>query len=213
MAAKKPVLALAGVPRVDLMPTSEVERRERVALTRTWALLAMAALVIGGLVIGGAFALKLVSDQQLAAERARTTVLLTELQSFSDVAAAITTQRQLEDFRASAMGTDTDWAAMLHLVTRATPADVTMLDFTLNPATAVLEDPTSGVGYSGLLTLSAGSADAQAATVQALRAVPGVLAVDAATLYQGGEDGFEFTVTIAFDQSVFSGAYTNGTEN
>lgn len=213
MATKKPVLALAGVPRINLLPRLEVERRERISLTRTWVLLALASLVVGVLVIGGAFTLKLVADQQLVAEQARTTNLLTELQSYSDVSKAISTQGELEQFRATAMGTDTDWTAMLHLVTGATPAGVTMLEFTLNPAASVLEDPTSGVGYSGLLTFSAPGADAQAATVRALRAVPGVLAVDAATLYQGGEAGFEFTVTIAFDQSVFTGAYKKGAQN
>ncbi|KRA23035.1 hypothetical protein ASD65_00325 [Microbacterium sp. Root61] len=213
MAAKKPVLALAGVPRVNLMPRAETDRRERISLTRTWSLLAVAALVVGVLTIGGAFALKLLADQHLAAEQARTTGLLTELQSYSDVSAAIATQRGLEEFRTSAMGTDTDWTAMLHLVTSAIPAEVTMLEFSLNPAASVLEDPTSGAGYSGLLTFSAASADAQAATVQALRLVPGILAVDAATLYQGGEAGFEFTVTISFDQSVFTGAHTKGSGN
>lgn len=210
MAAKKPVLALAGVPRINLMPRAEIDRRERLSLTRTWSLLALVALVIGVVTIGGAFGLKLVADQQLAAERTRTTGLLTELQSYADVSAAIATRQGLEEFRTSAMGTDADWAAMLDLVATATPADVTMLEFTLAPAASVIEDPTAGAGYSGLLTFSAAGAEAQAATVQALRLVPGILAVDAATLYQGGEDGFEFTATISFDQSVFTGAHAKG---
>lgn len=208
MAAKKPVLALAGVPRVNLMPRAEMERRERLSLTRTWALLAVAALAVGALVIAGAFTLKVLADQRLAAEQATTDGLLSDLSGYSDVSTAIATRGELESFRADAMATDAAWTPMLGKITGALPKGVALVEFTLSPGTPpVSDDPTAGVGYNGVLTLGSADAKVQAVTVAALRQVEGIRSVDAGTLYQGGEAGFEFTIAVAFDQSVYSGQY------
>jgi hypothetical protein len=208
MAAKKPVLALAGVPSVNLMPRPEVERRERLTLSRTWALIAIAALVVGVLIIGGAFAIKFVADQRLVGEQTRTTELLTKLTALSDVSASVKTLNELEGFRADAMTTDAAWAPMIGKITSALPAGTTLIEFTLAPSgVPISTDPTAAFGYSGVLTLGAKAPAAQAAAVAALAKVDGVKVVDAGELASAGKSGFEFAVTIGFDQSVYSGQY------
>lgn len=208
MAAKKPVLALAGVARVNLLPKVEIERRERASLTRTWVLLAIAALAVGVLIIAGMFTVKLMADQRLAAEQARTTELIGELAGYADVSKAIATRTALESFRTKAMSNDLAWVPMLAKVTGALPEGTALMEYSLAPGGApVGGDPALGVGALGSLTLTAKTAAAQAAAVAALAAVPGVKIVDAGELYTAGDAGFEFVVTIAFDQSVYSGRY------
>lgn len=92
-------LALAGIPRVNLMPRAEIQRRERVDLTRGWAIGAGAAVLVALLVIGGAFAWRTMADQRLAAEQARTDALITELAGYADVSAALSDAEALKAFR------------------------------------------------------------------------------------------------------------------
>ena len=150
MSSTAPAFALAGVPRVNLMPPLEIERRKRGSLVRVWAWVVVAAMLVAALVVAGAFALKFVADQALVAEQAETTVLLSELASLSPVSSAIATEAELTDFRADAMGADFAWAPVVATVAGALPGDVrlTGFDFTAGgiPQT---DDPRTEVGLTG----------------------------------------------------------------
>ena len=63
--------------RVNLMPRSEVARRERDKLTRAWVWGVLGAILIALLIVVAAFWLKWSADQRLAAEQAQTNELLT----------------------------------------------------------------------------------------------------------------------------------------
>ncbi|HWI32482.1 MAG TPA: hypothetical protein VNT50_13440, partial [Microbacterium sp.] len=102
--------ALAGIPRVNLMPRLEVERRERSVLVKRWFGAVIGAVVIVALVCGGTFYLRWTEERRVAAAQAQTSSLLGELASLSEVSQAIATVGALETFRAEAMASDIGWA-------------------------------------------------------------------------------------------------------
>ena len=61
------VSTASGFPRVNLLPRSEIVRRERDRLVRVWVWIVLAALLVAALIIAGAFAFKVFADQRLAA--------------------------------------------------------------------------------------------------------------------------------------------------
>ena len=97
---------LAGIPRVNLMPRSEVARRERDKLTRAWVWGVLGAIVVALLIVAAAFYLKWSADQRLAAEQAQTNQLLLEIASLAEVSTALATESELTDFRREAMASD-----------------------------------------------------------------------------------------------------------
>lgn len=209
MAGKKNALVLAGVPRVNLMPRAENERRERIALTRTWAILAMGALAVAAAVIAGAFGLRLAADQALAAEQARTVTLTTELLSYSDVSQGLAAARAREVFRAEAGANDFAWTPLVNSLIAALPDGVTLIEYSIAPGTAPVADsvPEDEVGGTATLTFSAVDPRNQANAVAALVAVPGVLSADAAELHTAGEESYEFVISVVFDQTIYSGDF------
>ena len=96
----------AGIPRINLMPRSEVARRERDTLVRLWVWIGLGSIVVALLIIAGAFAVKFFADQRLAVEQARTNGLLTEIAALSEVSRALATEAELTEFRASALASD-----------------------------------------------------------------------------------------------------------
>ncbi|WP_243077297.1 hypothetical protein [Microbacterium sp. SS28] len=201
---------LAGVPRVNLMPPLEIERRKRASLVRGWGWAVFTSLVVAALVVGGAFALKLVADQALAVEQANTTVLLTELSSLSEVSGAIAAEGELTYFRADAMGSDFAWTPLVAAITGALPAEVRLTGFDLTSGgNAQTEDPTSDVGLIGTMTLDSPNPIDLPATIRQLRDLESVANVDGRALTTGGEGGSRYTyqLDVTFDQSIYSGQY------
>jgi hypothetical protein len=210
MARSQSTLVLAGVPSVNLMPPSETARRERAALTRKWLWGVLATLLIVGLLAVGAFALKWVADQRLAAEQARTNTLLAELASLSEVSQALQTERALTDYRAQAMASDFAWAPVFAAVATVLPADVTFSGFSLiTGGSPQGDDPTLEPGLTGALRLESPTAIDIAATVRALRNVEGVLFADgqAVTSSQQNLATYRYDITLTFDQTIYSGAF------
>lgn len=205
---KSAELVLAGIPRVNLMPQAEIHRRERIDLTRGWAIGAGAAVLIALLVIGGAFAWRTMADQRLAAEQERTNALIEELATYSDVSVARSDAAALVAFRDSAMATDLAWSPLIGGVVSALPEGVTLSTFALAPGAPPLgDDRTRETGASGTLNFTGVNAADQAVTVAALRGVPGVMDADAGALSTAGESGYSFDVSITFDQTVYSGRF------
>ncbi|GAA1933092.1 hypothetical protein GCM10009775_26370 [Microbacterium aoyamense] len=206
MARQAAPLALAGVPRVDLMPRIERESRARVVLTRRWAVLIGAAAVVTVLVIAGAFGLRVAAEAQLAAEQARTTALLTEIAEYSAVSTAISDAQTLDALRAGARVNDFAWGPLVATITGVLPEGVTLASVVLTPgAPPVGDDPTVEVGARGDLTFTTKNLADQAATVAALLGAEGVLSADAGSLTLSGDTDYTFTATIAFDQSIYTG--------
>ncbi len=108
--------------RVNLMPRSEVARRERDKLIRAWVWGVLGAILVALLIVAAAFWLKWTADQRLAAEQAQTNQLLTEIASLAEVSQALATESELTDFRTEAMATDLAWAPVIAKVTGVLPA-------------------------------------------------------------------------------------------
>ena len=88
-------LVLSGVPRVNLLPLSELERRATRSLLKQWAIGGLVtAAVVTGLVVG-ANAVRTVASLELAAEQARTIDLNGELAGFSEVSRALGERTEL----------------------------------------------------------------------------------------------------------------------
>lgn len=200
----------AGTPRVNLMPRSEVARRERDKLVHLWVWIAFGAIVVALLIIAGAFAVKFLADQRLIAEQTKTNALLTEIASLSEVSQALATQSELADFRSEAMAADLAWSPVIAKVTGILPADATLTGFDLAVGGAPQgDDPTAEQGLVGTVSIESPTPLDIVAIIRSLRGVEGVLFADgqSVTSSQLAADRYAYQLTVQFDQTVYSHQY------
>ena len=205
-----PALTLGGLPRVNLTPRSEIERRERAALLSRWGWGIAAALLVVVLVASGAFVLQTAADQRLAAENARTNDLLIQVAALAPVREKLTLESELQAYRTQAMGTDLTWSALTATAELALPEDVVLAGFALAPAAVPAgDDPSAEVGVTGTLTLHSGSPAEIVPYVRALRELPGVMSVvtDGWQLQAETDEGYSYLIRVVVDQSVYTGAF------
>jgi hypothetical protein len=200
----------SGAPRVNLMPRSEIVRRERDSLVRLWVWIALGAILVAVLIIAGAFAFKFFADQRLVAEQARTNALLTEIASLSEVSQAIATESELTDFRTDAMATDLAWAPVMAKITGVLPADTTITGVDLAVGGVPQgDDPAVEQGLVGTVTFDSPTPLDIVALIRSLRGVEGVLYADgqSVTSSQVSEDRFSYLLKVEFDQSMYSNEF------
>lgn len=206
-AVSPPAYALPVVARVNLMPRTETERRQKSVLLRRWVGGVLAALLVVAAVSAGAYWLQLGAAQRLAAENARTESLLSQLASLSDVRATLDLQSELTEFRAAAMATDQSWTRLLSTVESVLPAGVTVDGFLVAPAGAPTgEDPAAELGTVGSIFVVSDSPQEIVPLVRAVRPLPGVLVAEAWAV-SWAENRYTYEIRFAFDQSVYTGAY------
>jgi hypothetical protein len=200
----------SGAPRVNLMPRSEVARRERDKLVHLWVWVVLGAIVVALLIIAGSFAFKFFADQRLAAEQAQTNALLTEIASLSDVSQALATESELTGFRADAMASDLAWTPVIAKVTGILPADATLTGFDLAVGGAPQgDDPTAEAGVTGTISVDSPTPLDIVAIIRSLRTVDGVLYADGQSVTSSSvsADRFAYQLDVVFDQSVYSNQY------
>lgn len=200
-------LAIAGVPRVNLLPASEVQRRAAGVLVRRWAAgLVATAMVVSGLVAVAHWE-RTVATQQLAAEQARTLDLNGKLADLSHVSRTFAERTALTTLRGQAMSTDTQWRPLFADLTGALPKGAELAGFDLvtgiNPVAEL--DPGSQIGLIGRLTVNTNDPADQNRVVDKLRSLDMTLAADAGPLSSEGEDGFSFVVEFVLNQTHYSG--------
>jgi hypothetical protein len=207
---------VGGPPRVDLLPRSELDRREREKLSAIWVRIGLLAVLLAVLLIGGAMAFNLWAQQNLAAEQARSSQLVQQIGALSDVSGALATETELQNFRGEAMGSDLAWTAILDKVRSPLLPDNAVLGFDLTPGVAPApatadakkdeEAAKKAVGLTGTLTIESPTAVDLGPYVRSLRGVPGVLAADANAVVtsQAAPGRYTYTVDITFDQTVYS---------
>lgn len=211
-AAKGAAIAVGGAPYVNLMPSSETERRHAALLIRRWLVALIAAVLFVGAATAGSYSLQLVASARLAAENDRTHLLLSQLSDLAPVQAQLDLQSELTTFRADAMATDLQWAGLLSAVSVALPGDVVVTGFSLAPAGVPQgDDPGLEVGAEGSVTLESAGPQQMVPLVRAVRAVPGVREADGWVL-EATETGFTYELRIVFDQSVYTGDYAEAEE-
>lgn len=200
----------SGVPRVDLMPRSEVAKRERDKLVRLWVWIVLGAIVVALLIIAGAFAFKFLADQRLTAEQARTTALLTDIASLSEVSQALATESELTDFRTEAMAADLAWTPVIAKISGILPPDATLTGFDVTVGAAPQgDDPTVEQGVVGTVSIDSATPLDIVAIIRSLRGVDGVLYADgqSVTSSQVSEGRFAYLLNVEFDQTVYSNEY------
>ncbi|MDL9981378.1 hypothetical protein [Microbacterium candidum] len=209
--ARQPDLVFAGAPRVNLMPRSEIERRERESLTRKWVWGVLGAVVLTCVVIAAAYAFTLVANIRLASAQAQTNTLLTELAGLSDINSALATQRELTQFRAEAMGADFAWSPVVGAIAGALPPGTSLTGFNVvsggDPVPGA--DPKTAVGLSGTYTVASATPLDMAATIRAIRAIPTVIYADGKSVTGGATKGgdYQYQLTVTFNQTIYSGQY------
>lgn len=204
-----------GVPRVDLLPRSEIERRERDALSAMWVRIGLLAVLLAALLIGAAIAFNLFAQQRLAAEQNRSTQLLGQISGLADVSSALSTESELQNFRGDAMGSDLSWIGVLDKVRSALLPGTTVVGFDLTPgapSAAPDKDKAAAkraVGLTGTLTIDSPTPVDLGPYVRALRNADGVLSADAnaTTASQTNIGHYVYTVDVTFDQTIYSGRY------
>ncbi len=200
----------SGAPRVNLMPRSEIARRERDSLVRLWVWIVLGAIIVAALIIAGAFAFKFFADQRLVAEQARTNALLTEIASLSEVSQALATESELTDFRTDAMATDLAWTPVIAKISSILPADTTItgVDFAVGGAPQG-DDPTAEQGVVGTVTFDSATPIDIVPLIRALRGVDGVFYADgqSVTSSQVSAGQYSYLLNVEFDQSVYSNQY------
>lgn len=215
-------VALAGVPRVNLMPRAELDRRERAAIIRRWGWGVVAALAVVVLVAGTGYGMNWVAQQRLAEAQSRTTSLLTELTGLANVSKALKTRGDLESFRADAMGSDLEWIKALGSLGVELPQGVAVIGFDLAPGAipAAGTKPENESGLTGTLTLESMSPVEIVPVVRAFRDVPGVIAADGvqvtsddgssgggASAGSSGPVPYKYLIDVEFDQTLYTHAY------
>ena len=203
--------SIGGVPRVNLMPRSEIAKRERDKLTRGWMWGVLAAIVVALMIIAAGFALKWTADQRLAAEQAKSNALLGELAALSDVSNALATEDELIAFRAEAMASDMAWSPILDAIATTLPSGAALTGFELvSGGVPQGEDPAAEVGLTGTISLASSDPIDIVRTVRTLRDVPGVMLADGQSVTSSAvtDGAYAYVLTITLDQSIYSGEYS-----
>ncbi len=205
------VLVVGGMPRVDLMPAAELERRYRRGLLRRWGIGLLAAALVTVLVIAGAMALRIVAETRLAAERARTDASIAEIAALSEVGDTVRTLDDLEAFRTEAMLPDFEWARLIDAVGQTLPANVRIVGFDVTTGAGPdpdAADAASAPGATVLLTLSSPVPFDIVPAIRNIRPLPSILAADGREVrYEESGNDYRYELTILTDQEAYSGRY------
>lgn len=208
-AVAAPAFALPVVAQVNLMPRAEIERRQTSVLLRRWVGGILFAVLAVAIACGGAAWLQFSAAQRLASEEARTDSLLTDLAALSEVRATLDLESELTTFREDAMATDLKWAGLVNTVEAALPAGVSVSGFQLAPGGVPSgDDPTTELGAVGTIFLKSALPQEIIPLVRSLQPVEGILVAEAWNITPEEEGGFTYEIRIAFDQSVYTGAYS-----
>jgi len=206
---KRSRIDFGAVPRVDLLPASERDRRARRALTRRWIKIGIGAIVLAAVIVAGTVLLSMRADSALSAEQRRTDALLTELAQYQDVASAVSAQRSLEADRATAMATDIDWGDVYGVLRGVLPAGASIEALSLAPGGV----PTGAEGVTGLASvvqIESKNPSDLATIIDRLHGLKAVTDVSMGRLEGPDEDGlYRYVATVQFDQSVYSGRFAS----
>lgn len=201
---------VGGIPRVNLLPRIEIDRRERLALARRWLVVVLVAMFAIAGISAGAYTLNSLASTRLASENARTTDLLGQISDLADVSKVRTAQRDLESFRTEAMGADVAWVPVYGVFEKVIPGDGVVIGWDLATGTLPGDgDPSDQAGVTGTLTISSPVPMDIVTMVRALRKQDGIIDADGALLERPDEEpAYEYTLTATWDQTVYTGAYS-----
>lgn len=207
--AKTAGISIGGAPFVNLIPPSETARRETSRLLRRWITAIVAAVSVVALATAVAFWLQVTAAQRLVAESLRTNELLSQMSALADVQAQVDLQTELTDFRSAAMATDLRYSGLIDSIAGVLPAGTAIIGFSLSPAGMPQgDDPALEPGAGGTVTIASAGPQQVVPIVRAVRALPAVMEADGWEVEALDTGGFAYELRVVFDQSVYTGAYT-----
>jgi len=206
--------ALSAIPRVNLLPPSEVSRREREKLAGKWIWAGIGAVILAAVLVAGAWLWNQFAQLQLAAEQARTTTLIQQIGALSEVSGAIATEKELHGYLAEAMGSDLGWQEVRGKLESVLPNEVQLTGFELTagaPAATKLaeESAAAATGLQGTITLDSPNTIDIATISRSLRQVEGIMLSDANAITGSSlaEGHYTYTIDVVFDQSIYTGRF------
>lgn len=202
-------LQAGGVPRVNLLPPAELERRSRRELIMRWFGGAFVAVVLVCSVSAVAFGWAAQATGYLVQQQQTAESLNTQMEQYRDVAHLSSDAAKLTQMRAVAGSNDIDWTSLANEIKAVLPTKVTLTGFRLAPGAAPKANgnPKTEVGLQGTLTFTSDRTAAQAETINKLRTLPGLLSVDAGALTMADKGGYTFEATVSFDQTRYTGRF------
>jgi hypothetical protein len=210
LTSRTPVLPLGALPRVDLLPPSEMRRRDMLSRARTWVYIGIAALAVAALAIGGAFAYNMAASLRLAAEQARTQQILVGIAELSEVSRALSLRSELSSTGETAMAGDIEWARVIGAVRGRLPPGVAISDYALaaGPIPAGEDDSAAASGAAGTITVRSLDPLALVNLTRQLRGLDAIRVTEVDELVREEDDPlFEYRIRFDIDQSVHTGAY------
>lgn len=203
-------IPLSGVPRVNLLPASEVARRDGLRLTKRWVAGLAASLILVTIAIGVAVSWRTMAEFELTLEQERTLDLNTDLGALAKVSRVLADQDTLTKLRASAMANDAELQVVLKQIEGALPKGATLQVFDMiggaNPISG--EDPGAAPGALARVVVATDDPADQYRMVASLRALETVLAAEAGVVASEDSEHYSFAVGITFDQSHYTGRHT-----
>ena len=209
-------LILGSVPHVNLMPRSEIERRGRKVLIHRWLLILIAALLLVGIVVLGGFSLKIAADLRLASENERTTALLAELSSLSDVSDMLRQEADLTSFRTEALGTDLTWSRLLGATASVLPAGSAITNFAVEAAGIGRTggEPQDLPGPAVVMTVTSATPLDVVGVIRAMRGATGIYAADGIELRKEAVTAdpdapilYSYVLTILAAEEMYTGRF------
>jgi hypothetical protein len=210
LASRAPVLPIGALPRVDLLPPSEMRRRDMMARARTWLFIGLGTLAVALLAVGGAFAYNVTATVRLGFEQARTQQILVAIAELSEVSRAIALRTELSQMGTQAMAGDLEWSRVIGTIEERLPDGVSIIDYALlaGPVPEEGVDAASSTGAFGTVTVSSAQPLAFVDVTRSLREVESVRVTEVAELLRVDDGPFyEYRVEFTIDQSVYTGAF------
>jgi hypothetical protein len=210
LSSRPPVLPIGALPRVDLLPPSEMRRRDMMARARTWLFIGLGTLAVTLLAVGGAVAYNVTATVRLGFEQARTQQILVGIAELSEVSQAIALRTELSRMGSEAMAGDLEWNAVIGTIEERLPDGVSIIDYALvaGPVPEPEGDPAATTGAFGTVTVTSAQPLAFVDLTRALRDIPAVQISEADDFVSQDDSSlYEYRIRISMDQSVYSGAF------
>jgi hypothetical protein len=209
LTGRTPVLPLGALPRVDLLPPSEVRRRDMLSRARSWVYIGIGALAVAVLAVGAAFAYNMTATVRLALEQSRTQQILVGIAGLSDVSTALALRTELTRTGGEAMAGDLTWSEVIDIVDARLPPGTTIVDYDLLagpvPEAAAMVPPAPGA--TGTVTVASVQPLDFVTLTRRLRTIETVQVIEVDDLTSEDDDpGYKYRIRFTVDQSVYTTA-------
>lgn len=198
-----PKIDAGGVPRVNLLPRSIIEKREQGKLLKSWGARALAAVVVLVAACVGMFGWQTLTIMQLATTKAEGLRLVSEIDAKGEIQQLLSTESELRSYGAETMATDLGWKSTFARMVATFPEGSRLCSFDLVVGGVPEGAPEDGIGLVGTIEVCS-SFQTMVPLLRSLAAVEGVRVV---TVRNGSFDStnneYKHTLFVEIDQSIY----------